>query len=138
MAIFPKEIACCGTSARDVSWPWLQSIATWKISRPSMSWRCAPPSEWPTSTAMVGGLRAVLSQQHSRWFSRGIARVARRLCGTLPRNESGAALVREPAPEPVDEHEQSIAESDEKVEVNDPPQQPRQDALELEPAQVRN
>src|SRR5215468_1768334 len=79
-----------------------------------------------------------VAQQHSRWFSRGTARVARRLCETLPRNESGAALVREPAPEPVDEHEQSIAESDEKVEVNDPPQQPRQDTLELEPAQVRN
>ena len=56
---------------------------------------------------------------------------------TLPRYEPRAALVREPGPKPAHEHEQPIAESDKKVEVNDPPQQPRQDALELEPEQVR-
>ena len=55
-----------------------------------------------------------------------------------PRDQARAALIREPGPEPVYEHKQPIAEPNEKVEVNDAPQQPRQGTRELDPAQSGN
>jgi len=51
-------------------------------------------------------------------------------------DQPGAAPVRDPRPDPIEIHRQSVPRADEEEEMNDAPQHPGDEALQLDPVEV--
>ena len=56
----------------------------------------------------------------------------------VARDEAGVARVQQPVPEPAEQYQHAITESDQKSDVNPAPEQPCEEAAELESADLRN
>src|SRR6185437_10075015 len=54
----------------------------------------------------------------------------------LPGDEPRAALVARVNPQPIERHAQPVADADEKIDVGEAPQPPRDRPLELDPAEI--
>src|SRR6516164_408492 len=56
--------------------------------------------------------------------------------GCIAGDQPRAAAIGEPGPDPVQKDRHSIAEPDQKENVNDAPEDPGREACELEPAEI--